>query len=146
MERAAGERLVDGGREMAAFVLALGVVTIANLQISGAVLYVTSSLPDEPFTKIMTRYLRRKDERAPEVFPRGVLLMRLRRARSCFLAAVITVSVCGAVASAVCLFLGRGCLKFLVPLTAAAALNGLIPAGVLSLWMRQIRRMPDRED
>ena len=145
-KRAAGGRLEDGGRDMAALVLALGVATIANLQISGAVLYITSSLPDEPFARIMTRYLRRKDERALEALPRGVLLMRLGRVRSRLLAAVTAVTACGMVASAACLFLSRDCLKFLIPLTAAAALNGLLPAGVLSLWMRQVRRMPGRED
>ncbi len=38
-----------------------------------------------------------------------------------------------------CAFLSRGALKYVAPSFAAALLNGLLSAGVLTLWMRQVR-------
>ncbi len=131
---------------MAFFVLALGVVTIANLQISGAVLYVTSSLPEESLLRIMTRYLRGSDEGAVEVLPPGEILSRLGKKRRVLWAVSATLAACGVATTAICLFLSRGAVRFVAPLFAVAALNGLMTAGLLSLWMRQVRRMRGRPD
>ncbi len=56
---------------MAALVLALGVVTIVNLQMSGALLYITASLPPEALLKVMDRYLRKKGGGAMEEMTAG---------------------------------------------------------------------------
>jgi len=128
---------------MAAFVLALGIVTIITVQMSGAVLYITSSLPPQPFLKVMTRYLRREGGEAAETLPPFELRRRLARLRRCLAILAAAAVACGAAAGTACGFLSPGAVKYVVPSFLAAALNALLVAGVFSLWIRQLRRMPD---
>ncbi len=135
----------DGEDEpLTAYVLALGVVTIVAIQMAGAVLYITGSLAPEGLLKVFARYLKRGEEEAMvEYFPPFEILTRLLRIRRRLYYAIVGMLAAGAAASVAGGILDPATLAYVIPGFLVLALNALIAAGVLSVWIRQLRRMPD---
>jgi hypothetical protein len=85
---------------MAAWVMILGMVTLINVPMVGAVMQLAGNIPDPSLLVILSRYLRKKEEKEE---PRELLLhhleasarlQRLRR-RSALLAVLLALAACG---------------------------------------------------
>ena len=85
---------------MAAWVMILGMVTLINVTMVGAVMQLAGNIPDPSLLVILSRYLRKKEEKEE---PRELLLhhleasarlQRLRR-RSALLAVLLALAACG---------------------------------------------------
>ncbi len=129
---------------MTAYILALGVVTVITIQMAGAVLYVTGSLSHRGMLKVLARHLRRgEDEALVECFTPFESMTRVMKKRRRLCQVIAGLLAAGAAAVVVCGFLAPGALVYAIPGLLVSALNLLIAAGVLSVWIRQLRRMPD---
>jgi hypothetical protein len=129
---------------LTAYILALGVVTIVTIQMAGAVLYVTGSLSNEGLLKVFTRRLRRgRDEAMAESFPPFEIMTRLLKIRRRLCHVIVGMLAAGAAASVACGILNPAALAYVIPGFLVLALNALIGVGMLSVWIRQLRRMPD---
>lgn len=129
---------------MTAYVLVLGVIVIVAIQMAGAILYVTGSLPHESLLKVFARYLRRgPEEAAADFFPPFETMTRLMKKRRRLYHAIEALLAVGVVVSIASGILEPGILAYSIPAFLIAALVLLIAAGVLSAWIRQLRKMPD---
>jgi hypothetical protein len=126
------------------FVLVLGVITIVAIQMAGAILYVTATLPPEALLKVFARYLRRgEEEAAVEFLPPFETMTRLIKMRRRVYHLIAVILLAGIAASIACAVYSPGALAFVIPGFLVASLNLLIAAGVLYIWIRQLRKMPE---
>lgn len=131
---------------MTAYVLVLGVITIVAIQMAGAILYVTATLPPESLLRIFARYLKRgEEEQAIDFFSPFEMMTRVLRIRRRVYHLIAGTLLAGIAASIACAIYSPGALAFVIPGFLVAALNLLILTGVLYIWIRQLRRMPELE-
>lgn len=132
---------------MTIYILVLGLITIVAIQMAGAILYVTTTLPPEALLKVFARYLRRGGEEATvdffSPFETMTRLIKIRRRVYYLIAGIL---VAGIAASIACAISGPGALAFVIPGFLVASLNLLIAADVLYIWIRQLRKMPEPPD
>jgi hypothetical protein len=132
---------------LTAYVLVLGVVTIVAIQMAGAILYVTTTLPPVALLKVFARYLKRgEEEAAVEYFSPFETMTRLIRIKRRVYCLIVGILLAGIAASIACAVYRPGALAFVIPGFLVASLNLLIAVGVLYIWIRQLRKMPELED
>ncbi len=122
-------------------VLILITLTVAVITMVGALLQLSALLPDEPLLKIFSRYLAEGDRSGRMLTPLEARekLVSLRKRIFIFVVVTLMVVALTAAISSIWSWNVGG------PLTAiglSLALNGLVIAGMLSLWSRRLKKMP----
>ncbi|MDY6795578.1 MAG: hypothetical protein SWK76_09930 [Actinomycetota bacterium] len=123
---------------MAVWAMLLGMVSLINITMLGALIQVTGNLPDRPLLQIMSRYLKRKKE------PKEVLLhpleaaKRLARLRNTLLAAADAAGVVGAGLAICASAEGWGVVAMLAVTAGVAAGNLALASIAPSSWRRRV--------
>jgi len=129
---------------LAIWVMLLGMATIINITMVGAMLSLVGNIPDSSFLVILSNYLRKKDEPpgAP-LFPLEAA-SRLERLRKRVLLAAAAVAAVGAGLSVWALVEGWGVVAISAITAWAVAVNLAFYHIPLALWKRRVGKM--RED
>jgi hypothetical protein len=127
---------------MAAWAMFLGMATLVNVTMTGALVSLVGNIPDSSFLIILSRYL---GKRMP---PGGVLhpleaTSRLERLRGRVLVAAAVIAAAGAAFSLWALLEGWGAVAMLAITFLLAAANLAFLSTPLALWIRRAGRMGD---
>ena len=126
---------------MAIWVMLLGMATLINITMVGALLSLVGNIPDSSFLVILSRYLKKGEE------PQEALLFpleaasRLERLRRRTLQAAVAVAVVGAGLSVWALAVGWGAVAMLAITTWMVAANLAFFHIPLALWKRRAGKM-----
>lgn len=125
---------------MLVLVLLLAMITIMMITLAGALLQVTSALPDEPLLKIFTRYLKKGGDN-PDILSPEEARKRMGQLRRKVIVATGLVLFAGVALTVASLARNWQVESLLLSLFLTLVFNGLIVTGVLSLWIRRLRRI-----
>lgn len=128
---------------MAVWGMLLGMLTLVNITMLGAMVQVTGKLPDASLLQIFSRYLKGKDEPQDALLHPLEAANRLDRHRRRVLAACMALAGIAAALSIAAAAVGWGVVAMLAITGWVLAANlGLISAA-LSSWIRRAGRMWD---
>jgi hypothetical protein len=126
---------------LAAWAMLLGMVSLINVTMVGALMQLAGNIPDESLLYILSRYLRREDGPQGAVLHPWEAASRLGRLRRRFLWACVVAAVVGIGLSIWALSVGWGVAAMLAVTSWVVAGNLLFGSIPLAAWRRRALRM-----
>jgi hypothetical protein len=131
---------------LAVWAMLLGMVTLIDVTMVGALMSLAGNIPDMPLLHILSRYLKKKDEPSEALLHPLEAASRLARLRKRILGACIATAVMGAGLSVWALSEGWGTVAMLAITCLVIAGNLLFDSIPLASWRRRVLLMnPDMD-
>jgi hypothetical protein len=141
-----GGRREGKGRRMAALAMLLGMVTLMDVTMAGALMSLAGNIPDRSLLHIFSRYLRKKGEPAGALLHPWEVASRLARLRRAVLGACVAAAVVGVGFTMWALSAAWGAPAMLAITFWVLAGNFLFDSIPLASWRRRaILMKPDAE-
>ncbi len=128
---------------MAIWALLLGMATLINFTMTGALVALTGNIPDGSLLVVLSHYLSKREEPEGMILYPAAAVSRLERCRWWVLGITVAAALSGAGLTAWALDAGWGTVAMLALTSWVLAANLALYYAALTLWRRRTGRMRD---